>query len=91
MSEHHEILNAHLKNFASLTDKDIADASSLWKIRKIKKGDFFNMQHMACNDLGLAVYSQSYFSLIRSPGRKSYFSSAMKSDISGCSMNIRTL
>ncbi|KAA2242761.1 Crp/Fnr family transcriptional regulator [Chitinophaga agrisoli] len=55
MSEHYEMLNAHLKNFAPLTDKDLDAASSLWKPRKIKKGDFFNMQHMVCNDLGLVV------------------------------------
>lgn len=45
MSEHNEILDAHLKNFAGLTDKDIADASAFWKPRKINKGDFFNMQY----------------------------------------------
>ncbi len=55
MSEHHDALNAHLKSFATLTDKDIADASELWKTRRIKKGDFFNMQHMVCNDLGLII------------------------------------
>ena len=55
MSEYHEILKAHLTNFAELTDKDIDDARSLWKPRKIKKGDFFNMQYVVCNDLGLVV------------------------------------
>ncbi|HTK19222.1 MAG TPA: Crp/Fnr family transcriptional regulator [Mucilaginibacter sp.] len=55
MSEYHEILKAHLINFAALTDKDIDDARSLWKPRKIKKGDFFNMQYVVCNDLGLVV------------------------------------
>jgi CRP-like cAMP-binding protein len=55
MSQHHEILNAHLRNFAALNDKDIVDASSLWKPRKIDKGDFFNMQFVVCNDLGLVV------------------------------------
>ena len=55
MSEYHEILKAHLTNFAALTDKDIDDARSLWKPRKIKKGDFFNMQYVVCNDLGLVV------------------------------------
>ncbi len=25
---------------------------TLWKPRKISKGDFFNMQSMVCNDLG---------------------------------------
>ncbi|AKD57105.1 Crp/Fnr family transcriptional regulator [Spirosoma radiotolerans] len=55
MSQHHEILNAHLRNFAALNDKDIVDASSLWKPRKINKGDFFNMQFVVCNDLGLVV------------------------------------
>jgi CRP-like cAMP-binding protein len=55
MSEYHEILKAHLTNFSALTEKDIADSRSFWKSRKIKKGDFFNMQYMVCNDLGLVV------------------------------------
>jgi CRP-like cAMP-binding protein len=55
MSEHHETLTAHLKDFAALTDSDIADASSLWKPRKMNKGDFFNMQYVVCNDIGLVV------------------------------------
>ena len=55
MSEYHEILKAHLTTFAALTEKDIADGNPFWKSRKIKKGDFFNMQYMVCNDLGLVV------------------------------------
>jgi CRP-like cAMP-binding protein len=55
MSEYHEILKAHLTTFAALTEKDITDSSPFWKSRKIKKGDFFNMQYMVCNDLGLVV------------------------------------
>ena len=55
MSQHRETLHAHLKNFAALTDKDIVDASTYWKPRKINKGDFFNMQFVVCNDLGLVV------------------------------------
>lgn len=55
MSEHHEILEAHLAKFAALTEKDIEDGRPFWKLRKIKKGDFFNMQHVVCNDLGLIV------------------------------------
>ena len=55
MSEYHEILKARLTTFAALTEKDIADSRSFWKYRKIKKGDFFNMQYMVCNDLGLVV------------------------------------
>lgn len=55
MSENHEILKTHLTNFAALTEKDIADSRPLWKPRKMKKGDFFNMQFMVCNDLGLVV------------------------------------
>ncbi|MDB5158403.1 MAG: cAMP-binding domain of or a regulatory subunit of cAMP-dependent protein kinase [Mucilaginibacter sp.] len=55
MSEYHEILKTHLTSFAALTEKDIADSSSFWKFRKIKKGDFFNMQYVVCNDLGLVV------------------------------------
>lgn len=55
MSEYHEILKAHLTTFAALTEKDIADGNVFWKSRKIKKGDFFNMQYMVCNDLGLVI------------------------------------
>lgn len=55
MSEYHEILEAYLTGFAALTEKDIADAKPFWKPRKIKKGDFFNMQYVVCNDLGLVV------------------------------------
>ena len=55
MSGNHEILKAHLTRFAALTDKDIADSQTYWKSRKIKKGDFFNMQNVVCNDLGLVV------------------------------------
>jgi len=55
MSEHHEILRQHLINFAALTPKDITDSWTYWKNRKIRKGDFFNMQNVVCNDLGLVV------------------------------------
>jgi len=55
MGEYHETLKTHLTSFAALTEKDIADSSSFWKFRKIKKGDFFNMQYVVCNDLGLVV------------------------------------
>lgn len=55
MSEHHVILNAHLTKFAELSEKDIEDGLPFWKLRKIKKGDFFNMQHVVCNDLGLII------------------------------------
>ena len=50
-----EIIANHLRKFAALTDKDIAEGQELWKPRKISKGDFFNMQSMVCNDLGLVV------------------------------------
>lgn len=55
MTEKNEIIARHLKNFAALTDKDIEEGKALWKPRKIKKGDFFNMQSMVCNDLGLVI------------------------------------
>ncbi|HKG07483.1 MAG TPA: Crp/Fnr family transcriptional regulator [Pedobacter sp.] len=55
MTEKNEIIANHLRNFAPLTDKDIAEGQALWKPRKIKKGDFFNMQNMVCNDLGLVI------------------------------------
>ena len=55
MSENHEILDAYLTNFAALTEKDLTDGGPYWKSRKIKKGDFFNMRYMVCNDLGLVT------------------------------------
>lgn len=55
MDNKNEILTSHLKNFASLTDQDITQSLPLWKPRKIAKGDYFNMQSMVCNDLGLVV------------------------------------
>ena len=55
MTDKNEIVSRHLKNFAALTDEDIAESQPFWKARKINKGDFFNMQRMVCNDLGLVV------------------------------------
>lgn len=55
MDNKNEILTRHLINFASLTDQDITESLPLWKPRKIAKGDYFNMQSMVCNDLGLVV------------------------------------
>lgn len=55
MSENFEILNQHLANFAALNNKDIIDSQPFWRTRKIAKGDFFNMQNVVCNDLGLVV------------------------------------
>lgn len=55
MTDKNEIVSQHLKNFAALTDKDIAESQPFWKAREINKGDFFNMQRMVCNDLGLVV------------------------------------
>jgi CRP-like cAMP-binding protein len=55
MTDKNEIIARHLRNFAGLSDKDIAEGQACWKPRKIKKGDFFNMQQMVCNDLGLVV------------------------------------
>lgn len=55
MTDKNEIIAQHLKNFAALTDKDIAEGQMSWKSRTIKKGDYFNMQRMVCNDLGLVV------------------------------------
>ncbi|MCE6991523.1 Crp/Fnr family transcriptional regulator [Dyadobacter sp. CY323] len=55
MSDKNEVIAQHLRDFASLTDKDIEQGRPFWKPRTIKKGDFFNMQSMVCNDLGLVV------------------------------------
>ncbi|RYU90852.1 Crp/Fnr family transcriptional regulator [Mucilaginibacter terrigena] len=55
MNDRNDIAFKHLRNFAPLNDKDISDSQPFWKARKINKGDFFNMQSMVCNDLGLIV------------------------------------
>jgi hypothetical protein len=55
MSQHDEILETRLTNFAGLTEKDLAAGRSFWRLRKLKKGEFFNMQYVVCNDLGLVV------------------------------------
>ena len=55
MADKNDILTQHLRNFASLNDKDISDSQPFWKARKMNKGDYFNMQSMVCNDLGLIV------------------------------------
>ena len=55
MTDKNEILSQHLRNFASLNDQDIKDSQPFWKARKMIKGDYFNMQSMVCNDLGLIV------------------------------------
>lgn len=55
MNDKNEIVANHLRKFAALTDEDIAASLEFWKPRKIAKGDFFNMQSMVCNDLGLVV------------------------------------
>lgn len=55
MNESFEVLSTQLKNFAGMTAKDIDVARPFWKPRRISKGDFFNMQYVVCNDLGLVV------------------------------------
>lgn len=39
----------------TIRPKDIDESLAFWKPRKVAKGDFFNMQSMVCNDLGLVV------------------------------------
>ncbi|RFZ81834.1 Crp/Fnr family transcriptional regulator [Mucilaginibacter terrenus] len=55
MTNRNDAVYQHLKDFAQLNDKDLTDSQPYWKPRKINKGDFFNMQSMVCNDLGLIV------------------------------------
>jgi CRP-like cAMP-binding protein len=55
MTNAFDIVSAYLRKFAQLSDKDIQLSQPFWKARKMKKGDFFNMQNMVCNDLGLVV------------------------------------
>lgn len=49
------MLTQYLKDFAQLNDQDIEDSKPYWKARKFTKGDYFNMQSMVCNDLGLVM------------------------------------
>jgi len=69
MTDKNDILSQHLKTFASMNDKDISESRPFWKARKMNKGDYFNMQSMVCNDLGLIVKGifRIYF---RDPGTK---------------------
>jgi hypothetical protein len=55
MTDRNDIIFQHLREFAPLTDKDISDSQPYWKARNMNKGDYFNMQQMVCNDLGLIV------------------------------------
>jgi hypothetical protein len=55
MIDRDEILVQFLRDFAQFNDKDISDSRPFWKAKKMEKGDFFNMQRMVCNDLGLIV------------------------------------
>jgi len=55
MTDRNDIIFQYLRDFASLNDNDINDSQPFWKSRKMNKGDFFNMQQMVCNDLGLIV------------------------------------
>jgi hypothetical protein len=48
-------LSSVLGTFNVLSDRDIADSLPLWRSRTIRKGDFFNMQNVVCNDLGLVI------------------------------------
>jgi CRP-like cAMP-binding protein len=55
MSSKEEILNQVLQEFGELNEEDIAKSHPFWRSRKIEKGDYFNMQNVVCNDLGLVV------------------------------------
>ncbi|MCD8741576.1 Crp/Fnr family transcriptional regulator [Mucilaginibacter roseus] len=55
MMDKNDSIFEQLKKFAPLNDQDIADSRHLWKVKKIAKGDYFNMQRMVCKDLGLVV------------------------------------
>ena len=55
MTDRNDIIIQLLKNFVPLNDKDIRDSEAFWMARKMNKGDFFNMQQMVCNDLGMIV------------------------------------
>lgn len=55
MADKNDIIFQYLRNFAPLNDNDIMVSEPFWKARKMLKGDFFNMQSMVCNDLGLIV------------------------------------
>ena len=44
-----------LTSFSTLSETQITESLPFWYTRKIGKGDFFNMQNVVCNDLGLVV------------------------------------
>lgn len=50
-----EILFNRLTSFSTLSESLITESLPFWYTRKIGKGDFFNMQNVVCNDLGLVV------------------------------------
>jgi len=55
MIDKNEVIRQHLTDFAALSENDLKQSDTYWKLKKIKKGDYFNMQSMVCNDLGLVV------------------------------------
>lgn len=48
-------LQARLSTFAGLTEEEISVSLPFWRKRKIRKGGFYNMQNIVCQDLGIVV------------------------------------
>ncbi|QMW04548.1 Crp/Fnr family transcriptional regulator [Spirosoma foliorum] len=48
-------LQSILIPFAGLTEEDVSVSLPFWRKRQIRKGDFYNMQNIVCQDLGIVV------------------------------------
>ena len=50
-----EVLHKVMKDFAGLSEEDIALSLANWNKRTIAKHDFYNQQNVVCKDLGIVV------------------------------------
>ncbi|WP_316825452.1 Crp/Fnr family transcriptional regulator [Pedobacter miscanthi] len=55
MNTHFETLTKHLIGFANLNENDVSESRPLWKLKKVGKGDCFNMKYMVWSEIGLVV------------------------------------
>ncbi|WP_420155909.1 Crp/Fnr family transcriptional regulator [Siphonobacter sp.] len=50
-----KFLHAILAPFSGLTEEDLSVSLPLWRKRHLRKGDFYNMQNIVCQDLGIVI------------------------------------
>ncbi|GAB4043987.1 Crp/Fnr family transcriptional regulator [Spirosoma litoris] len=50
-----DFLKSILIPFAGLTEEDVSVSLPFWRKRQIRKGGFYNMQNIVCQDLGIVV------------------------------------